>query len=58
MVPVGQTGPAYVLPHLLNRDAGRAPFEDVLIIGAGSGNDVQAALSRGPSRSTPSRSTR
>ena len=36
-----------MLPHLLNRDAGRPPFEDVLIIGAGSGNDVAAALANG-----------
>lgn len=35
---------AYALPHLLNRDAGRQPFADVLIIGAGSGNDVSRAL--------------
>ncbi|HEX8202731.1 MAG TPA: hypothetical protein VF590_19800, partial [Isosphaeraceae bacterium] len=40
-------GSAYLLPHLLNRDAGRPPFEDVLIIGAGSGNDVAAALAGG-----------
>ena len=32
----------YMLPHLLNRDSGGQPFEDVLIIGAGSGNDVAA----------------
>lgn len=38
---------AYALPHLLNRDAGRPPFEDVLIIGAGSGNDVSRALQWG-----------
>ena len=31
--------PAYALPHLLNRDAGSKPFGQVLIIGAGSGND-------------------
>jgi len=47
MVPVEDAGPAYVLPHLLNRDAGGKPFEDVLIIGAGSGNDVAAALANG-----------
>jgi hypothetical protein len=41
MVKVEESGPAYVLPHLLNRDAGGQPFEDVLIVGAGSGNDVQ-----------------
>jgi len=33
--------------HLLNRDAGGQPFEEVLIIGAGSGNDVAAALENG-----------
>jgi hypothetical protein len=47
MVSVEQGGPAYALPHLLNRDAGRPAFQDVLIIGAGSGNDVQAARSFG-----------
>jgi SAM-dependent methyltransferase len=47
MVPVGDEGPAYALPHLLRRDSGGTPFEDVLVIGAGSGNDVQAALSHG-----------
>jgi hypothetical protein len=43
MKNVATRGPAYVLPHLLNRDAGNPPFKDVLIIGAGSGNDVQGA---------------
>ena len=38
---------AYVLPHLLNRNTGATPFENVLIIGAGSGNDVAAALAEG-----------
>lgn len=47
MVSIGKSGPAYALPHLLNRDAGNAPYKDVLIIGAGSGNDVQAARSFG-----------
>ena len=47
MLSVEDAGPAYELPHLLNRDAGGKPFEDVLIIGAGSGNDVQAALENG-----------
>jgi spermidine synthase len=36
--------PAYALPYLLNRDARQAPFRDILIIGAGSGNDVSRAL--------------
>ena len=44
MLAVAERGPAYFLPHLLNRDAGGAPFEDVMIIGAGSGNDLAAAL--------------
>jgi hypothetical protein len=46
MQPVGQ-GSGYLLPHLLNRNVGAAPFENVLIIGAGSGNDVAAALAEG-----------
>jgi spermidine synthase len=36
--------PSYALPYLLNRDAGQPPFHDILIIGAGSGNDVSRAL--------------
>jgi SAM-dependent methyltransferase len=47
LLKIDEAGPAYSLPHLLNRDAGRSPYEDVLIIGAGSGNDVQAALMNG-----------
>ena len=42
--------PAYALPHLLNRDSGGHPFSDVLIIGAGSGNDVSRALVWGAER--------
>lgn len=42
--------PAYALPHLLNRDTGQSPFGQVLIIGAGSGNDVSRALQWGASR--------
>jgi spermidine synthase len=44
---------AYALPHLLHRDAQRLagqesrPFEDVMIIGAGSGNDLSRALQWG-----------
>ena len=44
MVSRSENFPAYALPHLLNRDAGRPAFADVLIIGAGSGNDVSRAL--------------
>jgi SAM-dependent methyltransferase len=47
MVSVAKGGPGYLLPHLLNRDAGGVPFADVLVIGAGSGNDVDAALRQG-----------
>ena len=47
MVSRNETFPAYALPHLLNRDAGRPAFENVLIIGAGSGNDVSRALQWG-----------
>jgi spermidine synthase len=44
---IGEQAPAYSLAHLLNRDSGGAAFDDVLIIGAGSGNDVSAALKHG-----------
>ena len=47
MSDVTDNAPAYSLPHLLNRDSGNPPFRDVLIIGAGSGNDVAAALHYG-----------
>ncbi len=50
MQQVELSGPGYFLPHMLNRDAGRKPFEDVLIIGAGSGNDVASALEEGAKR--------
>jgi SAM-dependent methyltransferase len=43
LVPIDQ-GPVYSLIHLLQRDAGAPPFEHVLIIGAGGGNDVAHAL--------------
>jgi hypothetical protein len=42
--------PAYALPHLLNRDTGGKPYKNVLIIGAGSGNDVSRALQWGAER--------
>ncbi len=50
MVRVGETGAGYMLPHLLNRDAGNPPFGRVMIVGAGSGNDVSAALQNGASQ--------
>ncbi len=37
----------YSLPYLLNRDAGLPIAKDVLVIGAGSGNDVAHALAQG-----------
>ena len=47
MVQIQEDGSGYSLPYLLNRDAGGQPFQNVLIIGAGSGNDVSAALANG-----------
>ncbi len=46
----GREGPAYLLPHLLHRDAGEPPFREAMIIGAGGGNDVAAALRAGVGR--------
>ena len=43
-------GPAYSLIHLLQRHSGGKPFQDVLIIGAGAGNDIAHALRFGVSR--------
>jgi SAM-dependent methyltransferase len=50
MISIGRNGPVYLLPYLLNRDAGGAAIEKVMIIGAGSGNDVAAALRAGAKR--------
>jgi SAM-dependent methyltransferase len=47
MVPFDTGGSSYSLIHLLQRAAGGSPFQDVLIIGAGSGNDVDHALRNG-----------
>jgi SAM-dependent methyltransferase len=47
MVPCSSPYIAYELPFLWNRDSGGQPFKDVLIIGAGSGNDVSRALQWG-----------
>jgi SAM-dependent methyltransferase len=49
MADIDRSAPAYALPHLLNRDAGGPAFDSVLVIGAGSGNDVAAALHHGAS---------
>jgi SAM-dependent methyltransferase len=40
----------YSLIHLLQRQSGGPPFRDVLVIGAGSGNDVAQALRFGAKR--------
>ena len=44
MVPFASGGSSYSLVHLLQEHSGGPPFRDVLIIGAGSGNDVAHAL--------------
>ena len=44
MVAVNIHGPVYLVPYLLLRDSGNPPPGNVMIIGAGSGNDVAAAL--------------
>jgi len=43
-------GSPYSLIHLLNQHSGGSPFQDVLVIGAGSGNDVTHALKFGVTR--------
>ena len=50
MVPYATRGSVYSLLHLLQRASGGAPFQDQLIIGAGSGNDVNHALRNGVAR--------
>jgi SAM-dependent methyltransferase len=47
MVPFDVGGSSYSLIHLLQKAAGGSPFEDALIIGAGSGNDINHALHNG-----------
>jgi hypothetical protein len=44
MSPFGVWGVAYALPYILSNETQRPPIKNVLIIGAGSGNDVSAAL--------------
>jgi SAM-dependent methyltransferase len=43
-----KAGPVYASPHLLWRDAGGEPFRRILIIGAGSGNDLSRAVQFAP----------
>ena len=59
MVPIGERGPAYVLPHLLNRDAGGPPVRGRADHRRRLGQRRRGgAGAAGPSTSTPSRSTR
>jgi SAM-dependent methyltransferase len=44
MVSRNDPFPGYAIPYLLNRDVSQPPFRNILIIGAGSGNDVSRAL--------------
>ena len=50
MVPFASGGPTYSLIHLLEEHSGGVPFRDVLVIGAGSGNDLAHALRFGASQ--------
>jgi spermidine synthase len=50
MVPFDTGGSSYSLIYLLQKATGGAPFQDVLIIGAGSGNDIDHALRYGVGR--------
>lgn len=50
MAPFALTGPSYSLVHLLQQHSGGPPFRDVLVIGAGSGNDLAHALVFGARR--------
>src|SRR5208282_6223816 len=50
MVPFDTAGSSYSLIYLLQKAAGGAPFQDALIIGAGSGNDIDHALHYGVGR--------
>jgi SAM-dependent methyltransferase len=47
MEDLAKSGAFYQVPYVMDRAAGGPPFEDVLIIGAGSGNDVATALAQG-----------
>jgi SAM-dependent methyltransferase len=50
MVPYESSGGSYSLIHLLQQHSGGPPFRDVMIIGAGSGNDLTHALRHGAER--------
>lgn len=50
MVPFDKAGSSYSLIHLLQRRNGGKPFDDMLVIGAGSRNDIAHALRFGVKR--------
>ncbi|HEV3140454.1 MAG TPA: hypothetical protein VGY57_08070 [Vicinamibacterales bacterium] len=50
IVPFDSGGAFYSAVHLLQRHSGGKPFRDVLVIGAGNGNDVAHALRFGAER--------
>ncbi len=50
MVAFEKGGSSYSLIHLLQKHSGGEPFRDVLVIGAGSGNDLAHALRFGAGR--------
>ncbi|MGY3444040.1 MULTISPECIES: spermidine synthase [unclassified Bradyrhizobium] len=50
MIPFAERGASYSLIHLLQKHSGGAPFKDVMVIGAGSGNDLAHALHFGVER--------
>ncbi|UGA41023.1 hypothetical protein HU230_0021725 [Bradyrhizobium quebecense] len=50
MMPFSERGSSYSLIHLLQQHSGGAPFKNVMIIGAGSGNDLAHALRFGVER--------
>lgn len=50
MMSFAANGSSYSLIHLLNQHSGGQPFENVLVIGAGTGNDVAHALKFGVKR--------
>jgi SAM-dependent methyltransferase len=50
IVPFASAGAPYSLIHLLQKHSGGAPFHDMLVIGAGSGNDLAHALKFGAER--------
>jgi spermidine synthase len=50
MLPFAERGSVYSLIHLLQKHSGGAPFQNALVIGAGSGNDLAHALRHGVGR--------